>query len=101
MMGLMMDYPLTMDRILNHAARIYGDVPIATKLPNGSAHRYSYVDLEARVKRLANGLESLGVGPGDRVGTFSWNNHQHLELYFAVPVIRTSSSFQYRFSRAE
>ena len=23
--------------------------------------------------------------PGDRVGTFAWNNQRHLELYFAVP----------------
>ncbi len=23
--------------------------------------------------------------PGDRVGTFAWNNYQHLELYFAIP----------------
>jgi hypothetical protein len=23
--------------------------------------------------------------PGDRVGTFAWNNYQHLELYYAIP----------------
>src|SRR4030088_334840 len=37
------------------------------------------------VDRLARVLERLGVGQGDRVGTFAWNNQRHLELYFAVP----------------
>jgi 3-(methylthio)propionyl---CoA ligase len=26
----------------------------------------------------------MGVQPGDRVATVAWNNHRHLELYFAV-----------------
>src|SRR5690606_27783850 len=35
--------------------------------------------------RLANALRRLGIGDGDRVGTFAWNNDTHLEAYFAVP----------------
>jgi fatty-acyl-CoA synthase len=58
---------------------------ISTKLPDGSMHRYTYADLYRRVKRLANVLEGLGVRPGDRVGTFSWNNYQHLEMYYGIP----------------
>ncbi len=85
MHGLMMDYPLTIDRILEHANRMYPRKRITTKLPDGSLHRYTYADLYARVKRLANVLRELGVGPGDRVGTFAWNSYQHLELYYAVP----------------
>jgi fatty-acyl-CoA synthase len=37
------------------------------------------------VKRLGNVLEMLGVQVGDRVGTFAWNNFQHLEFYFGIP----------------
>ena len=37
--------------------------------------------------RLANALRRLGIGAGDRVATFAWNGHRHLELYFAVPMI--------------
>ncbi len=86
MQGLMMEYPLTVDRILEHACRMHGGKEIVTKLPDGSLHRYRYADLYRRVKRLANVLEALGVRPGDRVGTFAWNNHEHLELYYAIPV---------------
>lgn len=85
MQGLMMDYPLTVDRILEHANRIYPNKLISSKQPDGSMHRYTYRDLYDRVKRLVNVLRGLGVKPGDRVGTFSWNNHQHLELYYAIP----------------
>lgn len=85
MHGLMMDYPLTLDRILEHANRMHPRKQIITKLPDGSMHRYTYADLYKRVKRLANALVSLGVKPGDRVGTFAWNNYQHLELYYAIP----------------
>ena len=85
MQGLMMDYPLTMDRILEHANRLYPGKRITTGLPDGTMHRYTYADLHRRSKRLASALGGLGVGPGDRVGTFAWNNYQHLELYFAVP----------------
>jgi len=39
------------------------------------------------VTRLAAGLRSLGIKPGDRVGTFCWNDQEHLEAYFAVPIL--------------
>ena len=83
--GLMMDYPLTIDRVLEHGNRLYPNKQIKTKLPDGSLHVYTYRDLYRRVKRLCNLLEGLGVEPGDRVGTFAWNNYQHVELYFGAP----------------
>ncbi len=85
MNGLMMNYQLTMDRILEHANRMYAQKRIITMQPDGSFHRYTYADLYQRVKRMAKALTKLGVAPGDRVGTFAWNNYQHLELYYAIP----------------
>ncbi|MCY3710509.1 MAG: long-chain fatty acid--CoA ligase [Caldilineaceae bacterium] len=83
--GLMMDYQLTIDRVLEHGNRLYPYKKVKTKLPDGTLHEYSYRDLYGRVKRLCNVLEGLGVQPGDRVGTFAWNNYQHVELYFGAP----------------
>ena len=83
--GLMMDYQLTIDRVLEHGNRLYPYKKVKTKLPDGTLHEYSYRDLYRRVKRLCNVLEGLGVQPGDRVGTFAWNNYQHVELYFGAP----------------
>lgn len=83
--GLMMEYPLTLDRIVEHAGRMFPHKAVRTKLPDGSMHEYTYADLLGRSRRLAAGLAALGVEPGDRVGTFAWNNYQHLEMYFGIP----------------
>ncbi|MGH7309578.1 MAG: long-chain fatty acid--CoA ligase, partial [Candidatus Rokuibacteriota bacterium] len=47
----------------------------------------TYADFAARTARLAGALQGLGVGKGDRVGTFAWNSHRHLEVYFAAPMM--------------
>jgi fatty-acyl-CoA synthase len=85
MENLMMNYQLTLDKILEHANRMYSHKRVITKRPDGSFHTYTYADMYKRVKRLSKALVKLGVQPGDRVGTFAWNNYQHLELYYAIP----------------
>jgi fatty-acyl-CoA synthase len=85
MNGLMMDYPLTLDRIIEHAKRMFPHKHIRTKQPDGSMREYTYADLYRRSRRLAAALVALGVEPGDRVGTFAWNHYQHLEMYFGIP----------------
>ena len=83
--GLMMDYQLTLDRIVEHAGRMYGRKKVITKQPDGTMHEETYAELADRVRRLSSALANLGVEVGDRVGTFGWNSYQHLELYFAIP----------------
>lgn len=85
MNGLMMNWQLTIDKILEHGNRLYAHKQITTMQPDGSLFRYTYADLYRRSKRLAKALVKLGVEPGDRIGTFAWNNYQHLELYYAIP----------------
>ena len=83
----MMNYPLTLAQILEHARRIHGDKRVHTVLPNGKMHSYTYAALYERVKRLANALTKLGIQRGDRVATYASNTYQHLELYYAIPCI--------------
>ena len=83
--GLMMDYPLTLNTIVEHANRMTPRKTIKTKLPDGSWHEYTYADFYRRVQKLGNVLDALGVKNGDRVATFAWNNYQHLEFYFGIP----------------
>ena len=85
MTGLMMDYPLTLTHILERSAKIYPRREIASRLPDGAMHRYTYRDFHQRVHRLAHALHNLGVRMGDRVGTLCWNSSRYLELYFAIP----------------
>jgi fatty-acyl-CoA synthase len=84
MRSTMQDYPLTVGAILRHGSGVHGDGQVVTATGDGSRAR-SYAELGSRAARLANVLRSLGVTGDDRVGTFQWNNGEHLEAYFAVP----------------
>jgi fatty-acyl-CoA synthase len=57
---------------------------VVTLSRNGS-HRQTYAQTRARACQLANALAAHGIVAGDRVTSFMWNGHRHLELYYAVP----------------
>ena len=76
--------PLLMHRLLDRGARLSPDVPVVTKTPDGT-HRQSLAQTRARACQLAHALAADGVEIGDRVASFAWNNHYHLEMYQAVP----------------
>jgi len=80
----MMDYPLLVHQLLERASVFSPHKEIISR-EGDIAHRYTYADLTKRASRLSNALAGLGVGKGDRVGTFAWNTYRHLEAYFAAP----------------
>jgi fatty-acyl-CoA synthase len=82
-----MAYQLTVPAIMRQAETFSAHVEIVSRRPDRQIHRYCYGDMIRRAKQLAVALQDLGVRPGDRVGTFGGNHHQHLEAYFAVPSI--------------
>src|SRR6266511_1763025 len=49
--------------------------------------RLTYADFAARVDRLSGALRGLGVRPGQVVTFLTFNTHQLLEGYFAIPQI--------------
>ena len=49
--------------------------------------RFTFRELRERVGRLASGLASLGVTPGDTVGILDWDSNRFLEALFAVPMM--------------
>ncbi|MCW5723649.1 MAG: long-chain fatty acid--CoA ligase [Maricaulaceae bacterium] len=84
--GLMMNRPLMISHIIQHAAMNHGKREIVTRLPeNHQIHRYGYADAHARSQKLANMLtRDMKIKEGDRVSTIAWNSHRHFELYYAV-----------------
>lgn len=80
----MMNYPLLLTNFMQHAAKYYPGKEIVSVYGNGT-FRYTYADWYKRTSQLAGALRSLGIKKGDRVASFSLNNHRHLELYFGVP----------------
>jgi 3-(methylthio)propionyl---CoA ligase len=82
--GLMMDRPLLLSSILEHAAGQFGDVEIVSHETHGPLFRYTFARCAARARKLANALAQLGLTQGDAVGSLAWNTHRHLELYYAA-----------------
>ncbi len=84
MQGLMMDMPLLVSSLLQHAARHYGDVEIVSRRVEGDIHRYTYADCHERSKKLADAFVRSGTAVGDRIATLAWNGYRHMEMYYAV-----------------
>src|SRR5215813_1619386 len=81
----MMDIPLTVTSIMRYGTTVYGDKEVITCAGDDPARRRAYAEVGERAARLANALRSLGVDGDQRVGTFMWNNAEHLEAYLAIP----------------
>src|ERR1700680_300519 len=86
MRGLMIDFPLTVAALLERAGNLFGNVEIVTRQPDRRLARSPWGDLYRRSRRLANALSGLGLRRGDRVATLLWNQTEHMEAYFGVPI---------------
>lgn len=89
MLGNMMDSPLLISGLIEHAASTNPDSEIVsrrceTDSAGSSIHRYTMRDAAKRSKQIANALLKLGASPADRIATLAWNNYRHFELYFGV-----------------
>jgi fatty-acyl-CoA synthase len=86
--GLMMDdYPLSLTPIVERTERLTPNRKIVSRRPDGSIERSTLGECAKRARCLATGLSELGIGDGDPVATMLWNQPEHLELYFAVPLM--------------
>ncbi len=87
--GLMQDdFPLTLAHARRRMRDCHPSAQVATLSDAGAVTRASFGEVSERVDRLARVLTTrLGIEPGDRVGTFAWNNQRHFELYMAVPCV--------------
>ena len=84
MLGRMQDWPLTVDRILDHAKAWHGDREIVSRSVEGPIVRTTYAEVHARAKRCSNALKALGIQHGDRVATLAWNTARHLEAWYGI-----------------
>ena len=84
MRSTMQDSALTIGSILKHGTTVQADSEVVTATADGT-RSMTYAELGKRVAQLANALRSLGIDGDQRVGTFQWNNAEHLQAYLAVP----------------
>ncbi|MEU7146372.1 long-chain fatty acid--CoA ligase [Nocardia sp. NPDC046473] len=86
MLSTMGTAPLSQATLLRHGAELFPDTLISTW--TGTEFRHAdFARLGRDGSRLAHLLSGLGIAPGDRVGTFMWNNYEHLLAYHAIPAM--------------
>jgi fatty-acyl-CoA synthase len=78
------DFQLNLSTLYDRSVRLYPDQRILSVEADRSLTRTTYGETDARVRRLASALGALGLGTGDAVATFAWNNRRHHELYWAT-----------------
>ncbi|HEY8571705.1 long-chain-fatty-acid--CoA ligase [Phenylobacterium sp.] len=84
MLGQMQDWPLTVDKILDHAKEWHGGREVVSRSVEGPIVRTTYGEIHERAKRLSNALKGLGVQKGDRVATLAWNTGRHIEAWYGI-----------------
>ncbi len=85
MRSTMMDIPLSLNHLLDRAGTLFAGNEIVSRLPDKTLRRHTYGQYHRRTRALASALQRLGLKPGERVATLSWNHHAHLECYFGIP----------------
>jgi acyl-CoA synthetase (AMP-forming)/AMP-acid ligase II len=84
MLGLMQDWPLTVDKILDHGKNWHGHREVVTRSVEGPIVRTTYAEIHARAKRVSSVLTDWDVKVGDRVATLAWNTGRHMEVWYGI-----------------
>ncbi|MGH2318857.1 long-chain fatty acid--CoA ligase [Planococcus sp. SE5232] len=81
----MMESPLLLSSFVKRAERYFPEKLIISRTGENMVHRIPYKEFAVRTRKLAAALTKIGMERGTKVGSFAWNHHRHLELYFGVP----------------
>ncbi|MAN45821.1 MAG: long-chain-fatty-acid--CoA ligase [Alphaproteobacteria bacterium] len=84
MLGIMQDWPLTVNKVLEHANRINPTREIITRRVEGNISRTTYAELFTMSKQVSNALKDHGIGLGDRVATLGWNSERHMASWYGA-----------------
>ena len=84
MLGQMMTSALTIQSLVDHAARYHGETEVYSVNTGGGVEETTWGQVGANSHRLGHALTKLGLEPQARIGTIAWNNRRHLEIYFGV-----------------
>ncbi|RZJ44839.1 MAG: long-chain fatty acid--CoA ligase, partial [Brevundimonas sp.] len=84
MLGLMQDWPLTVDKIITHANNWHGHREVVTRSVEGPIVRATYAEIHSRARRVTSVLQDWGVQTGDRIATLAWNTGRHMEVWYGI-----------------
>ncbi|WP_217576746.1 long-chain fatty acid--CoA ligase [Streptomyces sp. GbtcB7] len=84
MKSTMQDRELLISDLLRHGQQVHARSRVVRCGADGSTVQ-SFAEIGEQAERLAAALTRLGVRPGDRVASLSWNTPEHLAAYLGVP----------------
>ncbi len=82
--GSMQTFSLTLDRIIDHAAKWHADAEVVTAREGQANARVTYEDLRVRARKVSSVLRGFGISGGERVATLAWNTQAHVESWYAI-----------------
>ncbi len=84
MQGLMQNWPLTLDKVIDHAAAWHPTREVVTRSLEGPIVRATYGEIHRRAKQVSNALKAEGIALGDRVATLAFNSGRHIEAWYGA-----------------
>lgn len=84
MRGLMQEWPLLCQRIIEHAARQHGARRIVTRSPEGVLEVTNYAEIHRLALRISKRLARDGIKIGDRIGTLAWSTARHMACWYGI-----------------
>ena len=84
MKGNMTKIGLTTNMLISHAEKNHGQTEVLSVDVKGDVEKSTWQKVGERARKIASALDKLGLKKGDRLGTISPNNKEHLELLYAI-----------------
>ncbi len=83
-LGLMQDWPLTIDKIITHAKGAHPWREVVTRGVEGELRCSTYGAIYDDARRISAALLRRGVRLGERVATLAWNSERHMAVWYGA-----------------
>ncbi|GAA0637026.1 AMP-binding protein [Brevundimonas lenta] len=80
----MQAFSLTLDKLIDHAAKWHSEAEVVTARGGEHSARVTYEELRRRARKVSTVLSGFGVTAGARVATLAWNTQAHVESWYAI-----------------
>ena len=84
MKGNMSKLGLTTNMLISHAEINHSQTEVISVDVKGNVEKSTWKKIGKKARKIASAIVKLGLKKGDRLGTISPNNKEHLELIYAI-----------------
>jgi len=85
MINSMQEFPLTVDKIIDHAAKYHPKRAIISRSIEGPITTTNWLSVRNNARKFSQALIGLGIHKGDTIGVMAWNTSRHMEVWYGIP----------------